>query len=558
MSPHPRRSARLWQDLEAARAARRTVLLTGQTSDVLVHPATSRLVRLPELLALFAAEHGGELVLVDSRQGCRTLSPPSAPCPQRPIARRPAPLRELLAALDGDLDGRAGAVTILADWACLELAGDDGALLRYLLEVPASPAASAGHQLVVVFRTGEPPAQLTGMPGFALVRVGLPDAEERRFVLSETDRRCPVPLEEGLDIDSVAINLGGIDSDGLLRCAHEARARAPLGAERISEIKAAEIERTSAGTLVVDRSMAPNGLAGMAGLRLYLESCRTARMPLGAILLAGVPGVGKTYSFRYLAQQLRLPAVVFGQLRAGIVGQSERNWQTARRCLEATAPAALLLDEVDLMGLGRRTTNLDSGVSDHLRTGILELANTCAESGISFVMATNNPAGMDPAGLDRCLVIPCLHPGLEESVQIMALAAEREGWSLDIDAARSVLAGRDRLNTGRHLVRLLRRAARHAASEGRAGRIDGADLHSADADSIPLTDQPAQEYMALSALALADSQESYPWVAAARLGETPEVPAYVRPFLDSDNNLDHAAMHVRINQLQASGHGFQT
>jgi len=553
------RSMRLWRALEAARAARRAVVLTGHTSDVLVCPGRGNLVRLPEYLAFFAAEHGGELVVVDARHGCRQLTPPGARCPSEPIGFPPASVRDLLDQVIASLGSHGSQVTILVDWACLELAADGGDLLRNLLEVPANPELSgAVHQLILVFRTEPPPRQLTAMPGFATINVDLPDSGERQYVLCETHDRSPVPLQAGSDVASVAVTLGGVDNDGLLRTAHEARAGIPLSSARMSEIKAAEIERTSGGTLVVDRSPAPNGLAGMAGLRLYLESCLAASMPLGAVLLAGVPGVGKTYSFRYLAQRLGLPALTFGQLRGGIVGQSEQNWERARRCLEANAPAVLLLDEVDLMGLGRRGTNLDSGVSDHLRTGILELANAGADLGITFVMATNNPAGMDPAGLDRCTVIPCLHPCLDESVEIIALAAEREGWELDAQGAREVLAARSALTTGRQLVRLLRRAARRAATAGHPHRIVTEDLRLAEADSLDVSDQFAQEYMALSALALADSQEVFPWVAAGRLGEPDQVPAYVTPLLDGERALDSAAMHARIAQLKSAGHGFAT
>ena len=184
------------------------------------------------------------------------------------------------------------------------------------------------------------------------------------------------------------------------------------------------------------------------------------------------------------------------------------------------------------------------------------MTNAAPGLGITFVMATNNPAGMDPAALDRVLVVPCLHPSTNESIEIMILAAEREGWTLDVNAAREVLSSRASLNTGRQLVRLLRRAARHAAAVGHPKQIDGDDLRAAAAVGLDVSDQAVQEYMALSALLLADSAEVFPWVAAGSLGEPVELPSYLRPLLDRNGQLDMSAVHARVHQLRSAGHGF--
>ena len=345
---------RLPESLTKARAARRAVALTGHTGDVLVAPS-GNLVRLPEFLATWAARQGCDFLHLDSRHGGRRIVPPGWTPAGSPLSFTPAAMLELLNTATHTLPHHPRPVVVSLDWSCLELAADDGDLLRTLLEVPTDPTLSSnGHQLIVVFKTDPPPRQLTVMPGFALVEVGLPDAGERRYVMSESHKHAAIPLEPGLTVNGVAMTLGGIDADGLLRTAHEARAGRPLSSARLISIKADEIERVAGGTLfVVDRTAPPNGLAGMAGLRYYRQSCLQAGMQPDAILLAGVPGVGKTHSFRWLAHQMGLPAVFFGQLRGGIVGETETNFHRARRSLEANAPAVLLLDEVNQIGLGR-------------------------------------------------------------------------------------------------------------------------------------------------------------------------------------------------------------
>ena len=221
------------------------------------------LVRLPEFLAIWAPSAAAGSCYLDSRRGGWQIVPPRAPAAAQPLSFPPAPMLELLDTATRTLAHHSAPVTLVADWCCLELATDDGDLLRTLLEVPTDPSLSSnGHQLVLVFRTSLPPRELTVMPGFAVIEIGLPDSAERRYVLAESHDRTAIPLDPGLSVPGVATTLGGIDSDGLLRTAHEARAGAPLSVTRITDIKAAEIERVAGGTLVVDRSPPPTGLPG--------------------------------------------------------------------------------------------------------------------------------------------------------------------------------------------------------------------------------------------------------------------------------------------------------
>lgn len=550
------RSQRLCQSLEAAFGGHRAIALTGHSSDLLV-AENGALVPIPEYLALFSAARQAATVVVDRRYGAQALRPPGCDHAGSTVALPSSSVIDLLQQLRSSLTNHPGPTTVIVDWACLEIDADDGDLLRTLLELPADPAFSdAGHHLVLVFRTDPPPRQLTVMPGWAIIAVGLPDAAERRHVLGRTHQRCPVPLEPGLDIDAVAVTLGGSDSDGLLRTANEARNGKPLTTARIVEIKSTELERTSAGTLSVYRGPYPNGLAGMASLRLHVQQRQAARRPIGPLLLAGPPGIGKTFSAAWVAQTLGLPLVEFGQILGGIVGESERNFEAARAALEANGPAVVLLDEADMIGLGRRTTNLDAGVSDRLRAGTFKLLNDSARTGNTYLLCTNDPSRIDPAGLDRTRVIPCLHPTPQECVQIMALAAQREGWNLDTDAAAASMANSTELWTGRQLVRLLEDAACAAAAAGRPAYITGEDLQARIATGINLTDPGAAEYMALTALTLADNQEAFPWVAAAALGEHATLPAYLQPLVDQDRQLIMSRVHDRIHQLRQAGHGF--
>lgn len=555
--PNPTcRSAHLWEQLATARAATRAVALYGHTSDVFVAD-NGHLVRIEEYLAHFSAANGATLLVCDRGRRIRCVMPPGVPAAGPPIDVTATDPAALVDQVIRDLSTREAPTTILVDWVCQALAADDGELLRTLTEVPGTPELTGrGHQLIVVFRTGDPPRQLTALPGWAVVEVGLPDVAERTYILARAHARTPVPLQPDLDVPGVATTLGGTDADGLLRLANEARRRRPLTVERLIEVKATEIARTAAGTLEVARGPAPNGLAGMPALRYHVESSLTAGVPIGNLLLAGVPGVGKTYSFRWLAQRLGLPPVRFGQLRGGIVGQTEERFAQARRALRGNAPGVVFIDEADQTGFGRRRVNLDSGVSDRLRAGMLELLNDAEEDGILYVLATNDPAGIDVAGLDRLTVLPALHPSAQESFEILTLAAQRAGWSIDEDGATALLTQHDQLLTGRQLVRLLQWAMRYSALAGHPGQVTAADLREAIADSIDVVDRSSHEYMALSALCLAGSKSALPWVAAKRLGEPSELPPYLVPFVASSGEIDMARLHARLSELEQAGHGF--
>lgn len=530
------------------------MLLTGQTADVLVGPR-GELVRNPQWLSGWAAQRGRDMLVLDARgiegrPGAQVLAPPGH-APRQRVRLDPAPLTDLLAAAHRAVLAAGTPTVVFVDFSCLALDHDDsGDLLRMLAELPVDPAFTrSGHLLVLAFPTRSP-RELSALPGWAVVDAGLPDGAERRQILLGCDAVDAVPRRPGLTLERVATNLGGLTGDALLRLVAEARTGRPLSDSRVAEIKSAEIRRMAGDTLSVSaerRSMAE--LAGLANLRLYLAECDAAGTPPGVVLLAGPPGTGKTRSWLAVADHLGVPAVRLGQIRSRYVGDSENNWAIARRVLVATAPSCVLLDEADQAGLGRRGPDLDSGVSARLRAELWDFLNECSDLGITVIATTNNPAGLDPAALDRVTVLPVLHPTPAEAAQIMAIEAGRAGWVLD-GGERAVLDAYSGLLTGRQVVRLLGRAARAAAMAGRPGRVSGTDVAAAADDALDVGQDVMHELMALSALVLADSRSAWPWVAATRLGEHAEIPRYLTGMLDHRGEVDLARLRDRLTALQ--------
>jgi AAA+ superfamily predicted ATPase len=558
------RGAEVAAQLDLAAAGERAVALTGNVHDVLIGDH-GQLQRNPQWLATWADSRDRDLIVVDARglgqrPGATTLR--AVARPQALSVNLPAaPLEELLSNTLTAVMSAGGTnrrrVVIWVDFCCLNLDVDDGPLLRLLTEIPLNPNFTrAGHLLVLGFPT-RAPRELGAMPGWSIVDIGLPGLDERTAILDACAKRGPLPVAAGMTAQRLATNLGGMTGDAVLRLLAEARAQRPLDDARVSQLKAREISRLAGSTLTVEsqtRSMSE--LAGLANLRLYLRDCDTAGIAPGVILLAGPPGTGKTRSWLAVADHLGVPAVRLGQLRSRWVGDSENNWSTARQVLEATAPSCVLLDEADQIGLGHRTEDLDSGVSSRLRAELWDFLNSCGDLGITVIATTNNPAGLDPAALDRVAVLPVLHPTSAEALQIMAIEARRAGIELDADVDPSLLTGAHGLLTGRRVVRLLRNAARHAATSGHRGQVRATDLRAAMHDTVDIIDDRAHELMALSALLLTDSRSSWPWEAAARLGEPVELPPYLTGLLTPGGEVDIARMHERITQLRGGRAGW--
>jgi SpoVK/Ycf46/Vps4 family AAA+-type ATPase len=92
--------------------------------------------------------------------------------------------------------------------------------------------------------------------------------------------------------------------------------------------------------------------------------------PKGCALI-GAPGLGKSLSFKVIANMLGVPLIRFdiGKVFNKYVGESEGRVRGALKMLEAMAPVVVLVDEVDKAGLG--TNGGDSGVGTRILGSIL-------------------------------------------------------------------------------------------------------------------------------------------------------------------------------------------
>jgi ATP-dependent 26S proteasome regulatory subunit len=115
------------------------------------------------------------------------------------------------------------------------------------------------------------------------------------------------------------------------------------------------------------------------------------------IVIAGVPGTGKSLSAKCVGTAWGLPLVQLsmGAIMGKYVGDSEQGWFKARDVVEAIAPCVLWIDEIEkAFGGFSGSGDTDGGTTRRLANDILTWLQECKKP--VYIVATSN----DPMALD--------------------------------------------------------------------------------------------------------------------------------------------------------------
>ena len=289
--------------------------------------------------------------------------------------------------------------------------GEDCAYSRELMNALYLAQESNSTLLLI---TPDPVWQRLAQFGM-MTRLDLPDLGERteqirRFV-QQYQGRFPVEWEEG-DVDRAAALLRGfseIQIDNIL--SSTLVANRGLGKAQVPQLTSQK-SRLYASVPAIEEIIVPKELkvSGLENLKAWLEekqkvffasdealASRGLETPKG-ILLAGVPGCGKSLSAKMAAKLWSLPLFRFdiGSVYDKWVGESEKKMRQALRFLDNVAPCVVWVDEIE-KGLAISDGGNDTG---HRVLG--QFLFWLQESGSRvFLVATANDISALPSELFR-------------------------------------------------------------------------------------------------------------------------------------------------------------
>lgn len=251
--------------------------------------------------------------------------------------------------------------------------------------------------------------------------------------MTSTGRSIYAQLEDGLSFEEFGRLTRGLKLSDLESIFREVRGEGiPLSRERILAAKAESVQKYSEDTLeIMHTSLTLDDIVGLeVAKRVFREFAERLRKGDSssprAVLMPGPPGVGKTTVAAILAQLAGFNIVQFKNVKNMYVGESERRLNKALWVTEGQAPVVLFVDEITEMLPSRQSQQLDGGESQYMLGRLFQFtAREDLRGKVLFLASTNVPERLDPAWLDRFIVIPFLELVPEEMRKLFPVMERR-------------------------------------------------------------------------------------------------------------------------------------
>ncbi len=562
-------------------------ILTFVTTDRVICPELGDPLGLKYFLARHFGRQGFAVASYSLAHGLEQLADPQTPgAPAFPLGDAPGPQRpeETLPALTPVLRDRERRCVLIVDYADHLVPASPGSsaflnpwqatALETLHAWGTDDQIRASGNLVILISHENQIAEVIrrGGSGYRLLQVNLPDLAEREYFISLMLRLHDdgladrfAGIDDGFDVASLAKLTRGLrctDIEGMFRLA--AAEGIPVSERLVAEAKARSIREIGHGLLEVIET--PYGFESVAGTRHaldYLVACeRAKRLPRG-ILLAGVPGTGKSYLVRAVAKEFGFPGVAMRTVREQWVGATERNFEQFLWIAETLSPCIVWIDEIDQF-LGQRSTSgsADAGTNERVLARLWEfMGETSSNRQIIWIGTTNRPDLLDAATIDRFgTVIPFIHPAPTDIEAMLPLLARQADIQLapGVSAVPLLSLPNLRLITIRNLHEILATAAVWAKADGGPDTpVAQEHLLSAAADLKPNFNPVMHEFLALKALEMTTFQSLLPWRTrnGARTGA--QLPPYLEGLVADNGTLLADRLEQRLHELQADLFGQQ-
>lgn len=266
--------------------------------------------------------------------------------------------------------------------------------------------------LFIVSSRREIPIELENF--ISLFELPSPDKKEILEILKSVDEK-----NRGTDqqLDELAESLRGLTYHQIVQLVYRILNRSPIlnekGKDLVLEEKSQIIRKSGILELVPTEGKSNSGnLGGFNSLKTWIDSKKMVLdrlseaeefgvdLPKG-IILAGMPGCGKSLCAKVIAQDFNLPLLRLdvGKLHGRYVGDSEENMRRALKLAEDISPCVLWIDEMEKAFSGVKPGGNSSDVTTRLFGYFLSWLQD--RKSPVFVVATANDLSSLPTELLR-------------------------------------------------------------------------------------------------------------------------------------------------------------
>jgi AAA+ superfamily predicted ATPase len=429
---------------------------------------------------------------------------------------------------------------------------------------------AAQNIIILISYEGSVNSLLTKSGVYTPIQVSLPSKESRKefidFIngVKKSGTRKYADLEEAISDDEFVRITNGlrlIDLEAL----YKSKTDGKISRKDVQTMKANTIRDIAGGLVeVVAPEEGFESIAGLDNVKEYFMLLRwmfqngSPSMPY-AMILAGVPGTGKSKLCGTLAKELDIPLLILRNLHGPYVGQSEANLERVLKVVDSMSPCIVVIEELD-QSIGRRNTSGasgDSGTTDRMSQRFWEALGTNKNRGRTLWIGTSNrPDILDSAMLDRFqVIIPFLHPTPFEVVQLLPVLSSQVCRKLADDVNPEEIANLENLYlpTVRGLNEIITSASQRADYESSSVNsiINHRHILAAARDFKITYDAIQHEYIALKAIEMVSFTSLLPWMSFNGLRKNAQIPAYLQTIVDIDTGyVDTKKLSERIRTLE--------
>lgn len=332
----------------------------------------------------------------------------------------------------------------------------------------------------------------------------------------------------------------------------------PFTVQDINDHKSQSLLRSSEGTLsVMLTKLTIKSIIGLDVIKTtilgFAELLRNGdpRSPR-ALLFAGPFGVGKSTFAPILGALCGYTVVKLELIKDKFVGESERKLKLALSLLEILSPVILFIDEISEMIPSRRNESGDGGVSQNILGELFQFfARDELRGKVLLVAATNVPERLDPAWIDRFIVLPFLELQPKELCHLIGLYEKQilNKTTINPDSLKILEACSNMYQKGvspRKLRDIFNFAVNLSQEFNEDVIIEASNQYTGEVNPY------AVAYASLNALALTSFKKYLPWSSSPG---TYTYPWYVTGIVDEKTGeLNREKLAKRINEYRQYVH----